>query len=156
VYGRVLIERVSEITEVQIRDEQCGFRKGRGGVDQVFALKCVCEKYLERQKEVFVAFMGLEKAYDRVDRMAMWEVLGMYGVGGKILGVIKNMYEESTVCVRIGRKLGRKFKVDVGLRQGCVMSPWLFNIFIDGMVREVNARVLERGAALISGVGGEW
>jgi hypothetical protein len=75
VYGRVLIERVTEITEVLIRDEQGGFRKGRGCVDQVFALKCVCEKYLEKQKEVFVAFMDLEKAYDSVHMMAMWEVL---------------------------------------------------------------------------------
>jgi hypothetical protein len=74
----------------------------------------------------------------------MWEVLGKYGVGCTILSAIKSMCEESTVCVRIGRKLGRKFKVDVGLRQGCVMSPWLYNIFIDGVVGEVNARVLER------------
>jgi hypothetical protein len=43
--GRVLIESISEITEVQIRDEQDGFRKGSGCVDQVFALTCVCEKY---------------------------------------------------------------------------------------------------------------
>jgi hypothetical protein len=86
----------------------------------------------------------------------MWEVLGMYGVGGRILGAITRMFEEITVCVRIGRKLGWKFKVEVGLLQGRVMSPWLFNIFIDGMVREVNARVLERGEALMGDSGGEW
>jgi hypothetical protein len=57
--------------------------------------------------------MNLEKAYDRVDRMLMSEVLRMYGVGGKILSAIKSMYEESMVCVRIGRKLGRKIKVDL-------------------------------------------
>jgi hypothetical protein len=49
---------------VQIRDEHGGFRKGRGFVDQVFALKCMCEKYFEKQKDVFFAFMNLEKAYD--------------------------------------------------------------------------------------------
>jgi hypothetical protein len=54
----------------------------------VFALKCLCEKYLEKQKEEFVAFMNLEKVYNRVDRMAIWEVLTMYGVGGKILRAI--------------------------------------------------------------------
>jgi hypothetical protein len=66
------------------------------------------------------------------------------------------MYEENMVCVRICRKLRRKFKVDVGLHQGCVMSPWLFNIFIDGVERELNARVTERRAALMSDSGGEW
>jgi hypothetical protein len=61
--------------------------------------------------------MDLEKAYDRVDRMAVWEVLRMYEVRGKILSAINSICEESMVCVIIGRRLGRKFKVDVGLYQ---------------------------------------
>jgi hypothetical protein len=80
----------------------------------------------------------------------------MYRVGGKILGAIKSMYEQSMVCGRIGLKLWIKFNVDAGLRQECVMSPWLFSILIDGAVREVDARVMARGAALLSNSGGEW
>jgi hypothetical protein len=53
-YDKVIFETVSEITEVQIRDELCGF--GGGFVDQLFPLKCVCDKYLEKQKDVFVTF----------------------------------------------------------------------------------------------------
>jgi hypothetical protein len=94
---------------------------------------------------VFVAFTDLKKAYDKVDRQAMWEVLlMMHGVGGKMLGAIESMYEESMVCVRIDRGFWRKFRVDVWLRQGCVMSPGLFNIFVGGVVREVNSRVIEK------------
>jgi hypothetical protein len=67
-----------------------GFRKGRGCVDQVFVLKymcvCVCKKYSKKQKDLFVAFMDLVEAFDRVDSMAMWQVLKMCGVGAKILG----------------------------------------------------------------------
>jgi hypothetical protein len=48
VYGTMIIERISEITEVQIKDEQAGFRKGRCCVDQMYALKWLCEKYLEK------------------------------------------------------------------------------------------------------------
>jgi hypothetical protein len=66
------------------------------------------------------------------------------------------MYEDTMVCLRIGRKLGRKFKVDVGLRQGCVNSPWLFNIFIDGVVAVVNARVMQRRVAITGDGGDEW
>jgi hypothetical protein len=62
----------------------------------------------------------LEKAYDR---QAMWKVLMMYGVGGKILEAIKSLYEEIMLCERIGRGLWRKSRVDMRLRQGCVMSP---------------------------------
>jgi hypothetical protein len=66
--------------------------------------------------------------FARVDRMAMWEVLMMYEVGGKILSAIKSMYKESTICVRTCRKLRRKFKVDVGQREGCVMVVWLYGV----------------------------
>ena len=118
VYGRVLIERVKACTESQLMDVQGGFRDGRGCVDQVFALKAVCEKYLEVNKSVYLAFMDLEKAYDKVDRCALWNVLRMYGVEGKLMKAVKSFYEGSEACVRIGRKEGEWFPVKVGLRQG--------------------------------------
>ena len=71
VYGRVLIERIRCGTESMVGEEQSGFRRGRGCMDQVFVVRQVCEKYLRKGKEVFWAFMDLEKAYDRVDRQAL-------------------------------------------------------------------------------------
>ena len=71
LYGRVLINRISSETECAIGEEQCGFRRGRGWVDQVFAVREVCEKAIESGTEVVWAFMDLEKAYDRVDRSAL-------------------------------------------------------------------------------------
>jgi hypothetical protein len=118
----------------------------------------VCERniYWQKQKEVFVAFMYSENTYDRVDRVAISGVLRLYGVGGRILSAINGMHEESMACVIIGRKLVRKTKVDVGLRHGYVMSPCLLNIFIHGVVGAVDARVMDRGAALMFDSGGEW
>ena len=98
---------------------------------------------------MYFAFMDLEKAYDRIDRGAMWNVLGLYGVDGKLLNAVKSLYDDSKACVRVGNEMSEWFSVRVGLRQGCVMSPWLFNLFIDGVVREVNARVLGRGLGLV-------
>ena len=112
-------------------------------------MRQICEKYLAEGKDVYFAFMDLEKAYDRVDRDAMWNVLRLYGVGGKLLQAVKSLYVDSKVCVRVGSEMSEWFPVRVGLRQGCVMSPWLFNLFIDGLVREVNARVLGRGLGLV-------
>ena len=127
-----------------------GFRKGRGCVDQVFALKNVCEKYLEKNRCVYMAFMDLEKAYDRVEREALWKVLNMYGVERKLVRAVKIFYEDSMACVRVGRVESDWFGVKVGLRQGCVMSPWLFNLYADGVVREVKARVQGKGVTLVS------
>ena len=84
--------------------------------------------------------MDLEKAYDRIDRDAMWCVLHMYGVNGKLLKAVQSLYERSEACVRICRKESEWFEVSVGLRQGCVMSLWLFNLFMDGVMKEVREK----------------
>ena len=62
----------------------------------------------------------------------------------------------SKACVRVGNEVSEWFPVRVGLRQGCVMSPWLFNLYIDRVVREVNARVLGRGLKLVVGNDNGW
>jgi len=155
-YGRILIRRIRDATECVIGEEQCGFRRKRGCMDQVFVVRQVCEKYIGNGKKVFWAFMDLEKAYDRVDRKAVWEVLRMYGVGGNLLKAVKSFYDGSKACVRVENQMSDCFPVNVGLRQGCVMSPWLFNMYMDGIVSEVNARVLGRGLELVSGNGEKW
>ena len=92
----------------------------------------------------------------RVDRDAMWNVLRLNRIGGRLLRGVKSLYVGSKACVRVGNEVSEWFPVRVGLRQGCVMSPWLFNLYIDGVVREVNARVLGRGLKLVDGNDNEW
>ncbi len=67
--------RVMKITDKRVGDEQGGFRKGRGCVDQNFTVKILVEKYLEKDRKLFAAFMDLEKAYDRVNRKGLWDTL---------------------------------------------------------------------------------
>ena len=153
VYGRILIERVIENSNEQIGEEQSGFRKGRSCTDQIFVLRQMCEKMREKKKNIYVAFMDLEKAYDRVDREAMWEVMRIYGIGGRVLRGIMSFYNEGRACVRVGQKVSDSFEVKIGLRQGCVMSPWLFNMFMDGVVREVYVRANQAGVRMnVAGV----
>ncbi len=85
VYCKVLIKRVREGTERVMCDEQGGFRRGRGCVGQISAVRQMCEKYLAKGKNVFWAFMDLEKACDRIDREGLWNVLRLYGLGGRLL-----------------------------------------------------------------------
>ena len=77
-------------------------------------------------------------------------MLRVYGVGGKLLKGVQNFYVDSRACVLIGMDVNEWFPVNVGLRQGCAMSPWLFNVCVDGVVREENARVLSKGLELQS------
>ena len=120
-------------------------------MNQVFAVSQVCEKYLANGKDVFWAFVDLEKAYDTIDRHDMWQMLRVHGVGGKLLKALQSFYVDSRACVRVGNDASEWFPVNVGLRQGCVMSPWLFTVYMDGVVQEVNVRVLGKGLELLSG-----
>ena len=105
---------------------------------------------------MYFAFLDLKKVYDRVDRAAMWNVLRLYGIGGRLLRGVKSLYVGSKACVRVGNEVSEWLPVRVGLGQGCVMSPWLFNLYIDGVIREVNDRALGRGLRLVNGNDNEW
>ena len=74
VYGRVLINRIRDKTENVIAEVQGGFRRGRGCTDQIFIVRQICEKYSGKGMDVYFAFLDLEKAYDKVDRNAMWNL----------------------------------------------------------------------------------
>ena len=88
--------------------------------------------------------------------MGMWQMLRVFGVGGKLLKAVQSFYVDSRVCVWVGNDVSEWFPVNVGLRQGCVMSPWLFNVYMDGVVRAVNVRVLGKGLELLSANGGRF
>ncbi len=91
------------------------------------------EKYLEKDRKLLAAFMDFEKAYDRVDRKGIWDTLESVW-GGR--------------AVRVNGELSESFNIEVGVRQGCVMSPWLLNIYMDGCIRDMKVRVWDLGARL--------
>ncbi len=137
-----------EVTEGKVSEEQGGFRKGRGCVDQIFAMKRLVEEYLEKDKKLYAAFIDLEKAYNRVNREVLWSVLRIYDVGGQLFKRIQVFYREANACVRVGGEFSESFVVEVGVKQGCMMSPWLFNIFMEGCMREIKCKVGNTGAKL--------
>ena len=86
-------------------------------MDQVFEVRQVCEKYLANGKDVFCAFIDLEKAYDTIDRHGMWQMLIVYGVGGKLLKAVRSFYIDSTACVLVGNDVSEWFPVNVEFRR---------------------------------------
>ena len=147
VYSKVLERRVRPIVEPQIEEEQCGFRPGRGTTDQLFTLARILEGAWEFAHPVYMCFVDLEKAYDRVPREILWGVLREYGVRGSLLRAIQSMYAQSESCVRVLGSKSDPFPVVVGLRQGCALSPILFVIFMDRISRR------SRDFRIVSGSG---
>ncbi len=135
-----------QATDKKVSDEQRGFRKGKSCgmlVEEYFRKGKSCgmlvEEYLGKDKKLYAAFIDLEKAY-KVDREAL-ECPEDLWCGRAANGKNKSFYREANACVKADGKLSDNFATGVEVRQGCVMSPWLFNIFMDGCMRKMKAKV---------------
>ncbi|KAI3358314.1 hypothetical protein L3Q82_014756 [Scortum barcoo] len=137
-YWRGEFGRIRPIVDPRIQEEQCGFRPGRGTLDQLYTLRRVhrvLEGLWEFAQPVHMCFVDLEKAFDRVPRGILWGVLREYGVRGPLLRAVRSLYDRSRSLVRIAGSKSDLFPVHVGLRQGCPLSPVLFIIFMDRISR---------------------
>ena len=97
----------------------------------VFTMKQIFEKSWEYGKNLFVCFVDLEKAYDRAPRDKLGKGLWEYGIDGQLLYAIKSFYCQPEVCVLVNRKQSKPFHVGFGIRQGCVLSPLLFIVYVN-------------------------
>ena len=138
------------ITEGKVLEEQGAFRRGRSCVDQLFTVRQLGEKIIEKNKRMLMVCMDLEKAYDRVDRELLWRVLRAYGVNGELIRAVRSPYDDGSACVRVQGQKSDWFGVGQRVRQRCTMSPWLFNIFMDNIVREAKQR-FEGGVEMKTG-----
>ena len=86
----------------------------------------------------------------------MEEIVESSGTAFKLLKAVQSYCIDSRVCVLVGNNVSEWFLVNVGLRQGCVMSRLLFNVYMDGVVREVNVRLLGKWLELLSTNGGRF
>ena len=98
-----------------------------------------------RDKTVYLGLIDLEKMCDKVNRKVLRQVLRMYDVGGKLLSGIKNTNVDSSACVRVKGGESEGFTIDSEMRHGCIMSPWLFNIYMDEVMKEVKMGMRMRG-----------
>jgi hypothetical protein len=137
VYASVLNARVMKWCEKNgvLSEEQAGFRPGRSTVDHIFSVAEVLRLRRGQKKETHCAFLDIKKAYDTIHRDGLWKRLLDVGIRGKLWRVLKNLYEVVESCVLVGKQRSEWFEVEAGVRQGCILSPILFAIWIDGLAR---------------------
>ena len=138
VYERLLEKRLKQVTEKHLAEAQSGFRKGRGVQDHIFTLKQLIEKM--GNSKFCVAFVDLEKAFDSVPREIVWRSLKQRKIDPKLLNNIMSLYKNTWNCVRTGNLQSTKFITKEGLRQGGVLSPTLFNLVMDDIIKEVEEK----------------
>lgn len=140
VYSRVLANRLQAVSEEALVESQAGFRPMRSTMDQTFVLRQLFEKRREYNQDTYLAFIDLEKAFDRVDRSWLWCLLAKNGAHKNDIRAIQSLYQYTRSRVRVGTTLSDSIPQNVGLKQGCVLSPVLFTLYINDVLR-VNERM---------------
>lgn len=139
IYNRIIEKRLRTYVENALVDGQYGFRPGRGTSDLIFTMRMILEKSWEWNKDKYILFIDLEKAFDSVERGSLWTILAdeHYNIPPKLIRVIKNLYSKCPTKVKSPAQDSKWFEVNRGVRQGDVLSPLLFVIFMDKCMREI-------------------
>ena len=142
LFEKVITDRITEWLEESglLVEEQGGFRKGRGCMDQIWTLNEIVQSRREKRKHTYMAFIDFTKAYDMVWRNGMFMHLWKADIKGKVWRVIKSMYAAVRSCVSVNGHLSEWWDSDIGTRQGSVLSPILFSIFINNAIDYMRSR----------------
>ena len=128
---RVILNKLTPQAEEIIAEEQAWFRAGRSPTEQIFNLKIICEKYLQHQQNLYHVFTDFKKAFDRVWHEALWAIMRKYNINANLVRVIEHLYDNTISAVHMNGSTGEWCRTTVGVKQGCLLSPTLFNIFLE-------------------------
>ena len=119
----------------ELPDVRAGFRKGRGTRDQIANVRWIIEKARELQKNIYLCFIDYVKALDCMDHNKLWKILKEMGIPDHLTCLLRNLYAGQKATVRTGRGTTDWFQIWKGVCQGCILSPCLFNLYAEYIMR---------------------
>ena len=133
LFTSILCNRIFEWNSENdvITDAQFGFKPGFSTIDAIFVLQSLINRTLKKKKRLYCCFIDYRKAFDFVDRCKLWNKLIRVGVTGKLLCLIKSLYENVKSCIKHNGFLTEFFHPKSGLLQGEVMSPILYSLYVN-------------------------
>ena len=132
----------------ELLDVQAGFRKGRGTRDQIANIRWIMEKAREFQKSIYFGFIDYAKAFDCVDHNKLWKILKEMGIPAHLTCLLRNLYAGQEATVRTGHGTTDWFQIGKGVCQGYILSPCLFNIYAEYIMRNAGLDEAQTGIKL--------
>ena len=132
---KILQVRLQQYMNCELPDVQAGFRKGRGTRDQIANILWIIRKARELQKNIYFCFIDYAKAFDCVDHNKLWKILKVMGIPDHLTCLLRNLYACQEATVRTGHGTTDWFQIGKGVRQGCILSPCLFNLYAEYIMR---------------------
>ncbi|KAF7251811.1 Craniofacial development protein 2 [Varanus komodoensis] len=133
---KILQARLQQHVDQELSEVQAGFQRGRGTRDRIANIGWIIEKAREFQKNIYFCFIDYAKAFDRVDHSKLWQVLKEMGVPDHLICLLRNLYVGQEATVRTGHGTTDWFKIEKGVSQGCILSPGLFNLYAEHIMRK--------------------
>ncbi|GFO04978.1 endonuclease-reverse transcriptase [Plakobranchus ocellatus] len=134
----IILERPKAKIENELAEEQSGFRPGRGTSDMLCSIQVMIEKVIESHKEAYIIFIDYSKAFDSVDHSLLFKTLTMMGFPPHLIVMIQSLYTNQEASIRWNNQHTESFKILKGVRQGCILSPHLFSLYTEQIMRETD------------------
>ena len=127
------------------KETPSGFSKGRGTRDQIANIRWIMEKVREFQKNIYCCFMDYGKAFDCVNHNKLLKILQEMGIPDHLTCLLRNLYAGQEAIVRTGHGTTDWFQIGKGVCQGCILSPCLFNLYAEYIMRNAGLEESQAG-----------
>ena len=145
---KILQARLQQYVNRELPDVQAGFRKGRETRNQIANIRWLMEKGREFQKNIYFCFIDYAKAFDCVDHDKLWTILKEMGIPDHLTCLLRNLYAGQEATVRTGHGIIDWFQTRKGIHQGWVLSPCLFNLYAEFIMRNAGLEETQAGIKL--------
>ena len=142
---KILQARLQQYMNRELLDVQAGFRKGRRTRDQTANICWIIEKAREVQKNIYFCFTDYVKAFDCMDHNKLWKILKEMGIPDHLTCLLRNLYAGQQATVRTGHGTTDLFQIGKGICQGCILSPCLFNLYAEYIMRNAGLEEAQAG-----------
>ena len=142
---KILQARLQQYVNHKLPDVQAGFRQGRGTRDQIANICWIIRKVREFQKSIYFCFIDYAKAFDCVDHNKLCNILQEMGISDHLTCLLRNLYAGQEATVRTRHGTTDWFQIGKGVRQGCILSPCLFNLHAEYIMQNAGLDKAEDG-----------